>query len=129
MSITVGASIPMPLFVILRLFPIGKNGFSWAGFFHPCCGDEKISSMLLAAAQSSLIYLEELLSKSGPIISFLFPAYLPIVSAFIFGCSNLTLRILSTRPEAAEPPVESIKLSFTGDLHPSKEIPDVQGKV
>ena len=129
MSIAAGASIPMPFSVTFRLFLIGKHGFSRAGFFHPCYGDEKISSVLLAAAQSSLIYLEELLSKSGPIISFLFPAYLPLVSAFIFGCSNLTLRILSTRPEAAEPPVESIELSFTSDLHPSKEIPDVQGKV
>jgi hypothetical protein len=38
---------------------------------------------------------EELLWKSGPIISFLFPAYVPLVSAFIFACFNLTPRILS----------------------------------
>jgi hypothetical protein len=62
---------------------------------HPCFGYEEISSGLLAAAQSSLICLEDLLSMSGPIISFLFPAHVPLVSAFIFVCSNLTLRIVS----------------------------------
>jgi hypothetical protein len=84
----------MPLFVAIRLFLVGENGFSPAWFLHPRCGDE-MSSGLLAAAQSSLIRLEELLSKSGPIISFLFPGYVPLVSAFIFGCFNLTPRILS----------------------------------
>jgi hypothetical protein len=75
----------MPLFVALRLFIVGENGFSPAWFFHPCCVDEKMSSGLLAAAQSSLTCLEELLSKSGPIISVLFPAYVPLVSAFLFA--------------------------------------------
>jgi hypothetical protein len=93
-SMMAGDSIAMPLFVALRLFLVG-DGFSLACFFHPCCGDEEMSSGLLAGVQSSLIYLEELFSMSGPIISFLFPAYVPLVSAFIFACSNLTPRILS----------------------------------
>jgi hypothetical protein len=84
----------MALFVALRLFFV-RDGFSLAWFFHPCCGDEEMYSRLLAAAQSSLTCLEELLWKSGPIISFLFPAYGPLVSALIFACSNLTPQILS----------------------------------
>jgi hypothetical protein len=93
-SMMAGDSIAMPLFVALRLFLVG-DGFSPAWFFHPCCANEEMSSGLLAAAQSSLTCLEELLWKSGPIISFLFPAYVPLVSAFIFACFNLTPRILS----------------------------------
>jgi hypothetical protein len=85
----------MPFFVALRLFLVGKNGFSPARFFHPCCGNEEMSSGPLTAAQSSLICLEELFPESAPIISFSFPAYLPLVSAFIFACSNLTPRVLS----------------------------------
>jgi hypothetical protein len=85
----------MSFFVVLRLLLVGEDGFSPAWFFHPCCGDEEMSSELLDAAQSSLICLEELLSKSVPIISFLVPAYVPLVSAFIFACYNLTPRILS----------------------------------
>jgi hypothetical protein len=84
----------MPLFVALRLFLVG-DGFSPAWFFYPCCGDEEMSSELLAAAQSSLTCLEELLWKSGPIISFLFPAYVPLVSALIFAYSNWLPRVLS----------------------------------
>jgi hypothetical protein len=84
----------MALFVALRLFFV-RDGFSLAWFFHSCCGDEEMYSRLLAAAQSSLTCLEELLWKSGPIISFLFPAYGPLVSALIFACSNLTPQILS----------------------------------
>jgi hypothetical protein len=53
-----------------------------------------MSSGLLAAAESSLICLEELLSESAPIIGSSFPAYLPLVSAFIFTCSNLIPRML-----------------------------------
>jgi hypothetical protein len=90
-----GASISMPFFLILRLFLVRKNGCSPVRFFHPCCGSDEFSLKLLAAAQSCLICLEELLSNSAPIISFLLPAYLPLVSAYIFACSNLTPRILS----------------------------------
>jgi hypothetical protein len=93
-SMVAGDSISMPLFVALRLFLVG-DGFSPAWFFHPCCGDGEMSSGLSAAAQSSLTCLEELLWKSGPIISFLFPTYVPLVSALIFACSNLAPRILS----------------------------------
>jgi hypothetical protein len=93
-SMVAGASISMALFVALRLFLV-RDGFSLAWFFHSCCGDEEMYSRLLAAAQSSLTCLEELLWKSGPIISFLFPAYGPLVSALIFACSNLTPQILS----------------------------------
>jgi len=50
-----GASMPMPFLIAFRLFLVGENGFSPAWFFHPCCGDEEMSSGLLAAAQSSLI--------------------------------------------------------------------------
>jgi hypothetical protein len=85
----------MPLFVAIQLFLVREDGFSLAWLLPPRCGDEEISSGLSAAAQSSLIRLEELLSKGGPIISFLFPGYVPLVSAFIFGCFNLTPRILS----------------------------------
>lgn len=95
MSMVIGASISMPLFVAIQLFLVREDGFSLAWLLPPRCGDEEISSGLSAAAQSSLIRLEELLSKSGPIISFLFPGYVPLVSAFIFGCFNLTPRILS----------------------------------
>jgi hypothetical protein len=91
----IGASISMPLFVAIQLFLVREDGFSLAWLLPPRCGDEEISSGLSAAAQSSLIRLEELLSKGGPIISFLFPGYVPLVSAFIFGCFNLTPRILS----------------------------------
>jgi hypothetical protein len=85
----------MPLFVALRLSLVGRNGFSPARIFHQCCGNEGMSSGLLAAAESSLICLEELLSESAPIIGSSFPAYLPLVSAFIFTCSNLIPRMLS----------------------------------
>jgi hypothetical protein len=90
-----GASILMPLFLALRLFLVRENEFSPTWFFHPCCGDEEMLSGLSAAAESALICLEELLAKSGPIISSLFPAYVPLVSGFILACSNLTPRILS----------------------------------
>jgi hypothetical protein len=102
----------MPSFVALRLCLVGKNGFSAARLFHPCFGYEEISSGLLAAAQSSLICLEDLLSKSEPIVSFLFPAHVPLVSAFIFACSSLTLRILSLLARAADPRVERVDLRF-----------------
>jgi hypothetical protein len=84
----------MLLFVALRLFLRRKN-VSPPWLFHPCCGNEEMSSRLLAAARSLLICLEELLSESEPIIGFSFPAYLPLVSAFIFASSNLTSQIHS----------------------------------
>jgi hypothetical protein len=87
--------MPMPFFVAFRLFVVAKNGFSPARFFHPYCGNEEMSSGLLAAAQSLLIVLEELLSSSAPFIGVLFPAYVPLVSALIFAWSNLTSRIPS----------------------------------
>jgi hypothetical protein len=93
-SMVAGAPIPMSICVAVRSFFVGKNGFSPARFFHLGCGDQEMSLGLLAA-QSSLIYLEELLSKIGPIIHFLFPAYVPLVSAFSFACSNLAPRIFS----------------------------------
>jgi hypothetical protein len=81
-SMVTGASIPMPLFFALRLFLVRENEFSPARFFHPCCGDEEMLSGLSAAGESSLICLEELFAKSGPLISSLFPAYVPLVSGF-----------------------------------------------
>jgi hypothetical protein len=93
-SIVTGASIPMPLFFAPRLFLVRDNDFSPDRFFHLCCGEEGMSSGLSAAAESSLICLEELLAKSGPFISSIFPAYVPLVSAFIVACSTLTPRIL-----------------------------------
>ena len=84
----------MLLLADLRSFLLSKIGFSPACFFHPCW-NEAVLSGLLVAAQSLLIWLEDLLSKSAPIINFLFPAYVPLVSALIFVCSNLTSRIPS----------------------------------
>jgi hypothetical protein len=102
----------VPFFVALRLCLVGKSGFSAARLFHPCFGYEEISSGILAAAQSSLICLEDLLSKSGPIISFLFQAHVPLASAFIFACSSLIRRILSLLARAADPRVERVDLRF-----------------
>jgi hypothetical protein len=102
----------MPFFVALRLCLVRKSGFSTARLFHPCFGYEEISSGILAAAQSSLICLEDLLSKSGPIISFLFSAHVPLASAFIFACSSLTLRILSLLTRGADPRVGRVDLRF-----------------
>jgi hypothetical protein len=87
----------MPFFLALRLILVAENGFSPVRFLHSCCGNEEIASRLLAAAQSALICLEELFSEVKPIISFLFPAYLPLVSAFIFACFNVPHRIFTLR--------------------------------
>jgi hypothetical protein len=94
-SIPAGASIPMPLLFILRSFLIWKNRFSSVGSFQPCCWNDVVSSVFWEAAQSSLICLEDLLSKTAPIISFLFPESIPLVYALIFACVNLTPRIPS----------------------------------
>ncbi len=72
---------------------LGEDGFSQVGFFRPSYWKETVCPRLLAAVQASLTGLEELLSKSAPIISFWFPASVPLVFALIFACINLTSRI------------------------------------
>jgi hypothetical protein len=96
-SIAVGASISMLLLfvVALRSSLLWEDGFSRAGFFPQRYWNETVSSGLLAAAHASLICFEELLSKSAPLISFCFPAYVPLIFALHFACSNLTSRIRS----------------------------------
>ncbi len=84
------------LFVFaLRSSLLREDGFSRAGFFHQLDWHETVSSGLLAAIHASLICFEELLSKSAPIISFCFPAYVPLIFALNLACINLTSRIRS----------------------------------
>jgi hypothetical protein len=84
------------LFVFaLRSSLLREVGFSRAGFFHQRDWNETVSSGLLAAVHASLICFEELLSKSAPIISFCFPAYVPLIFALSLACINLTSRIRS----------------------------------
>lgn len=84
------------LFVFALLsFLLREGGFSQAGFFHPRYWNVTLSPGLLAAVQWCLICLEELLSKSAPIISSCFPAYVPVISVLMFACINLTSRIRS----------------------------------
>jgi hypothetical protein len=94
-SIAVGTTIFMLLLFIfaLRSSLIWEDGFSRAGFFPQRDWNETVSSGLLAAVHGSLICCEELLSKSAPIISFCFPAYVPLIVALNFACINLTSRI------------------------------------
>jgi hypothetical protein len=79
----------------LRSSFVWEDGSSGAGFSHQRYWNETVSSGLLAAGHASLICFEELLSKSAPMISFCFPAYVPLIFALHFACINLTFRIRS----------------------------------
>jgi hypothetical protein len=82
----------MPLFAALRSFLVGRPGLSPVQLRHPCCVGEKLS--------------EGLVSKNAPLISSLFPAYLPLVNAIIFACANLTSsNATSARPEQRRRPI------------------------
>ncbi len=85
----------MLLLFIFRSFLIWKNRFSAVGSPHPCGWNDVASSVFWAAAQSYLICLEDILSTTAPIISSLFPAYVPLIYGLIFACVNLVPRILS----------------------------------
>jgi hypothetical protein len=104
----VGAWISMLLLFVfaLRSSFLLEDGFSGAGFFHQRYWNETVPSGLLAAGHASLICFEELLSKSAPIISFCFPAYVPLIFALNFACINLTSRIRS-RPDSTKVPLDT----------------------
>jgi hypothetical protein len=79
----------MPLLPVVRLLFVWANEFSPVQLLRPYCRNERMLSGILAFARSFLIWLEVLLSRSAPLISIFYPAYLPLIYAFVFACSNL----------------------------------------
>jgi hypothetical protein len=98
----------LPFVFALRSSFLWEDGSSGAGFFHQSYWNETVSSGLLAAGHASLICFEELLSKSTPIISFCFPAYVPLIFALNFACINLTSRVRS-RHDSTKMPLDTDK--------------------
>jgi hypothetical protein len=79
----------MLLLPALRLLFVWGNGFSPAQLLLRYRRDEWMLSGILAVARNFLVWLEEFLSMIAPIISISFPAYLPLIYAFICACSQL----------------------------------------
>jgi hypothetical protein len=129
-SIAAGASIPMPFFVTLSIVPYREKWILAGGVLSfVLWGREDFVSAIgccpIVSDLSRRAFLKEW-ANHQLLISCVCAARLCVHLCLLQPDSP---NFLSTCPEAAEPPVESIKLSFIGDLHPSKEIPDAQGKV
>jgi hypothetical protein len=93
-SIVTGALDPMPLLPVVRLLFVWGSGFSPALLLLRYRRHEWMLSGILAVARIVLVWLEECLSMIAPLISISFPAYLPLIYAFVFACSNLAHQCL-----------------------------------
>jgi hypothetical protein len=88
----------MSYFALLRSFFVKGNEFSPTQPLLSRCGYGRTLSKILAVAQSFLLRSEELLSRRAALISILFPSYLPLVYAVVFGCSYLANNAFHASP-------------------------------